>query len=32
MRAKLHETQLVSEQIMWLRNLSESLVNRVKKL
>lgn len=31
MRAKLHETQLVSEQIRWLFNLSESLVKNVKK-
>ncbi|SDR72359.1 Uncharacterized membrane protein YccC [Polaribacter sp. KT25b] len=32
MRMKLHETQLVSEQIRWLFNLSESLVKTVKKI
>ncbi|MCG1035834.1 FUSC family protein [Polaribacter sargassicola] len=32
MRARLHETQLVSEQIKWLFNLSENLVKNVKKI
>ncbi|MDO6761405.1 FUSC family membrane protein [Tamlana sp. 2_MG-2023] len=32
MRRKLHETQLVSEQVKWLLNLSENLVKKVKKI
>ncbi|ALJ06674.1 hypothetical protein APS56_00625 [Pseudalgibacter alginicilyticus] len=32
MRAKLHETQLVFEQLSWLYNLSESLVKKVKQI
>lgn len=32
MRVKLHETQLVFEQIKWLFNLSESLVKKVSKI
>ena len=32
MRMKLHETQLVSEQVRWLFNLSESLVKKVSKI
>ena len=30
MRAQLKETQLVSEQINWLFNLSEKLINAIK--
>ena len=30
MRAQLHETQLVSEQVRWLFNLSENLLKKVK--
>lgn len=32
MRMKLHETQLVFEQLRWLFNLSESLVKKVRKI
>jgi uncharacterized membrane protein YccC len=32
MRMKLHETQLVSEQVRWLYNLSESLEKKVRKI
>ncbi|KAB1067405.1 FUSC family protein [Tamlana haliotis] len=32
MRIKLHETQLVSEQVKWLLNLSENLVKKIKKI
>jgi uncharacterized membrane protein YccC len=32
MRVQLHETQLVSEQVRWLFNLSESLVKKVRKI
>lgn len=32
MKQQLHETQLVSEQLRWLYNLSESLVNKLKKI
>lgn len=32
MRKKLHETQMVSEQVRWLYNLSETMVNKLKKM
>ncbi|MFD0834766.1 FUSC family protein [Mariniflexile aquimaris] len=32
MRQQLHETKLVSEQVRWLYNLSESLVKKLKKI
>ncbi|WP_372754099.1 FUSC family protein [Mariniflexile sp.] len=32
MRQQLHETQLVSEQVRWLFNLSESLVKKLRKI
>ena len=32
MKIQLHEVQLVSEQIKWLLNLSENIINGIKNL